>query len=333
MVNFKFYPFRYGTIGAYGPVAERIKVHCFFTKMNEKLFKESAVRVPSLQHLSEISRGLGLDIEESELGEYSDAIAKTLGDTYQRLYELPDPKLPVKYPRTPGFRPTAEENPFNAWYWCCDIKGAPSGKLQGKTVAIKDNTCVSGVPMMNGSHILRGFVPDVDATVVSRILDAGGHILGKAVCEDLCFSGGSFTSVTGPVLNPHSKTRMAGGSSSGSAELRWRKWKRAFQLYVLGKGITNDSQKRGLLLHTAGLDVQEVYFTLVPDGAETNYAETFKVLDDYFIPKANVPATNGVESHCNARAWRFSASLNKIYPYGAQEWNVNWINKTNISES
>ena len=63
----------------------------------------------------------------------------------------------------------------------------------------------------------------------------------------------------------------------------------AFQLYVLGKGITNDSQKRGLLLHTAGLDVQEVYFTLVPDGAETNYAETFKVLDDYFIPKANVP--------------------------------------------
>ena len=73
-----------------------------------------------------------------------------------------------------------------------------------------------------------------------------------------------------------------------SVSQRWRKWKRAFQLYVLGKGITNDSQKRGLLLHTAGLDVQEVYFTLVPDGAETNYAETFKVLDDYFIAKANV---------------------------------------------
>ena len=41
-----------------------------------------------------------------------------------------------------------------------------------------------------------------------------------------------------------------------SVSQRWRKWKRAFQLYVLGKGITNDSQKRGLLLHTAGLDVQ-----------------------------------------------------------------------------
>ena len=45
----------------------------------------------------------------------TEAISKTLGDTYQRLYELPDPKLPVKYPRTPGYRPSAEENPYNAW--------------------------------------------------------------------------------------------------------------------------------------------------------------------------------------------------------------------------
>ena len=104
-------------------------------------------------------------------------------------------------------------------YWRCDIKGASSGKLVGKTVAIKDNTCVAGVPMMNGSLTLEGFVPDVDATVVSRILDAGGHIVGKAVCENLCASGGSFTAATGPVVNPYNKTRMAGGSSSGSAAL------------------------------------------------------------------------------------------------------------------
>ena len=73
--------------------------------------------------------------------------------------------------------------------------------------------------MMNGSHTLEGFVPDVDATVVSRILDAGGHIVGKSVCEYLCCSGGSFTATTGPVVNPHNKTRMCGGSSSGSAAL------------------------------------------------------------------------------------------------------------------
>ena len=67
---------------------------------------------------------------------------------------------------------------------------------------------------------------------------------------------------------------------------QWRNCKRAFQFYVLGKGITNDPQKQGLLLHTAGLDVQEVYFTLAPDGAEKNNTGTFKALDDYFIPQA-----------------------------------------------
>jgi amidase len=60
-------------------------------------------------------------------------------------------------------------------------------------------------------------VPEVDATVVTRILDAGGTIVGKTVCEDLCFSGGSHTSKPLPVRNPHRPTHSAGGSSSGSA--------------------------------------------------------------------------------------------------------------------
>lgn len=118
-------------------------------------------------------------------------------------------------------------------YWRCDIKGAPHGKLQGKTVAIKDNTAVSGIPMMNGSHTLEGFVPDVDASVVSRILDAVGHIVGKAVCEDLRPSGGSCTSVTGPVLNPYDKTRMVkrlvfGICSFGKAKLATFRIEHAF---------------------------------------------------------------------------------------------------------
>ena len=53
------------------------------------------------------------------------------------------------------------------------------GVLSGKTVAIKDNVCVAGVPMMNGTSVLEGYVPDVDATIVTRILDAG-PIKGKA---------------------------------------------------------------------------------------------------------------------------------------------------------
>ena len=62
-------------------------------------------------------------------------------------------------------------------------------------------------------------MPDIDATIVNRILDEGGEIAGKAVCEYYCVSGGSHTSSTGPVQNPRKHGYTTGGSSSGSAAL------------------------------------------------------------------------------------------------------------------
>ena len=73
-----------------------------------------------------------------------------------------------------------------------------------------------------------------------------------------------------------------------SISQRWKKWKRSFQLYLAEKGIASTTQKRELLLHTAGLDVQEIYFTLVNEEIE-NCEGTLKVLDDYFVPKSNIP--------------------------------------------
>ena len=139
--------------------------------------------------------------------------------SYERLDQLVEPAPEVRYPRSGGYRPEPEENPLNAWYWRCGIKAAQEGPLSGKRIAMKDNVCVAGVPMMNGTATLEGYVPEVGATIVERILDAGGDIVGKAVCESLCFSGGSHTSDTGPVPNPHDRGRSAGGSSSGSAAL------------------------------------------------------------------------------------------------------------------
>src|SRR5919107_1018045 len=126
---------------------------------------------------------------------------------------------PVRYPRAAAQRPAPEDNPLGAWYVRTRIEGAPGGPLSGRTVAVKDNICVAGVPMMNGTATLEGYVPEADATVVERLLDAGATIVGKAVCESLCFSGGSHTSDTGPVRNPYDPTRSTGGSSSGSAAL------------------------------------------------------------------------------------------------------------------
>ena len=82
-------------------------------------------------------------------------------ESYRRIDQLPEPALPVHYARTGGYRPTAEENPLNAWYQKCSIKGAASGPLAGKRIAIKDNVCVAGVPMMNGSVGARGICPGI----------------------------------------------------------------------------------------------------------------------------------------------------------------------------
>ena len=176
------------------------------------------VRTPSLEQLSEIALEYGLDLSEADLQSFQGLVAGALASC-DRLDKLPEPALPVRHPRTPGHRARPEENPLNAWYWRCSIRGAGGGPLSGKRIAIKDNVCVAGVPMMNGSSVLEGYVPEADATIVTRILDAGGEITGKAVCEHLCFSGSSFTSDTGPVRNPHHPDFSAGGSSSGSAAL------------------------------------------------------------------------------------------------------------------
>src|SRR5207253_1262792 len=130
---------------------------------------------------------------------------------------MADPMPPVKYPRTPGYRPEGPENKYNAWYYKSEVQGAASGKVRGKRIALKDNVCLAGVPMMNGASTLEGYVPDVDATIVTRMLDAGGTIMGKVHCEYFCFSGGSHTSAAGPVQNPRKPGYSAGGSSSGSA--------------------------------------------------------------------------------------------------------------------
>lgn len=173
---------------------------------------------PTIAQLRESATELGMNPTDAYL-ESTQRIVTRLVESYQMLDTVPDELPEVRYPRTPGYRPQAAENPLGAWYVKTAIKGAEDGKLAGKRIAIKDSICVAGVPMMNGASVLEGYVPDIDATVVTRILDAGGEIAGKAVCEYFCVSGTSSTSATGAVHNPHKHGFSAGGSSSGSAAL------------------------------------------------------------------------------------------------------------------
>ena len=176
------------------------------------------VQAPTPEQLKALADDLGFAMSEADLTAFGELMRPSI-DAYNAVDRMAQELPPVKYPRTPGHRPSDQENPHGAWYVKTTIEGARDGKLKGKTVAIKDNVCIAGVPMMNGASTLEGYVPDVDATIVTRILDAGGTILGKAVCEYFCFSGGSHTSASGPVHNPHRRGHSAGGSSSGSAAL------------------------------------------------------------------------------------------------------------------
>ena len=176
------------------------------------------VKRPTPEQLRAVAEELGMTMSDADIASYL-AIMQPNFLAYDAIEAQPDYLPQVKYPRTPGYRPEGEENKYNAWYVKTTVKGAPGGKLAGKTVVLKDNVCLAGVPMMNGASILEGYTPDIDATIVTRILDAGGTILGKAHCEYYCFSGGSHTNATGPVHNPHRMGYSAGGSSSGSGAL------------------------------------------------------------------------------------------------------------------
>jgi amidase len=176
------------------------------------------VNRPTAEQLHAVAKDLGMSMSDADIASYL-AIMQPNFAAYDAVAAMPDYLPTVKYPRTPGYKPEGEENKYNAWYVKTTVKGAPAGKLAGKTVVLKDNVCLAGVPMMNGASTLEGYTPDIDATIVTRILDAGGTIVGKAHCEYYCFSGGSHTNAAGPVHNPHKHGYSAGGSSSGSAAL------------------------------------------------------------------------------------------------------------------
>jgi amidase len=177
-----------------------------------------SVQMPTPEQLRAVARECGLALDDASVESFR-ALLTTYVDGYNVVDAMPDEVPRVKYPRTPGYRPAAEENKFNAWYYKSSVKGAREGKLKGRTVVLKDNIMLAGVPMMCGAATLEGYVPNFDATIVTRILDAGGEIVGKAHCESFCLSGGSHTNATGAVHNPRKMGYSAGGSSSGSAAL------------------------------------------------------------------------------------------------------------------
>ncbi|KAI5834251.1 amidase signature enzyme [Schizophyllum commune Tattone D] len=171
--------------------------------------------------LREASQRLGLTIKEEETEDY----LKLMGQFKQSLdmvMSFPDHLPPVDYDVFPRYNirvPSDAENALKGWATKVSVSGRRGGCLEGKTICLKDNICLAGVPCQFGTDVVSDFVPSTDATIVTRILEAGGNIIGKATCENMSHGAASDSSPGRPVENPYAKGFSAGGSSSGCGAL------------------------------------------------------------------------------------------------------------------
>src|SRR2546428_11279365 len=110
------------------------------------------IQLPSLEELERIADHYGFNIPSDRMATFRGLIGHTLG-SYARLDELVEPSLTVKYPRQPGFRPPAEDNPLGAWYWKTGIHGAAGGAVAGQKSPHKGKLSRGGVASVKGTAV------------------------------------------------------------------------------------------------------------------------------------------------------------------------------------
>ncbi|MBP2329255.1 amidase [Kibdelosporangium banguiense] len=167
---------------------------------------------PSLKRIQQLADMLGVHLDEAEASIYREAAEEQLRAIHDFVRTPMDEQIPpVGFPgRTCGRIPTADEDPYDAWLWKCEFGGLQEGLLAGRTVGFKDHISVAGLPQTFASSAVDGLVSTCDATVVSRVLAAGGRVIGKNSMS------GFMDDLKHPV-NPHNPLHTTGGSSSGSA--------------------------------------------------------------------------------------------------------------------
>src|SRR5262245_32673293 len=178
------------------------------------------LRRPDVDEVAEYGRALGFDLTQTEARMIQARMMDTIAllETFDEL-RIDEKRPPLRFTdRDAGARPSAVDGPFAVFIRRCSVKGAATGPLAGKTVGLKDHVALAGVPLTFSSHMMDGYVPDFDATVVTRLLDAGATIVGKLKMEEFSWGGPGLSGVGdyGRPLNPHNRDHVTGGSSSGS---------------------------------------------------------------------------------------------------------------------
>lgn len=97
------------------------------------------------------------------------------------------------------------------------IKNGTNGKLAGMVIGIKDVLSIKDKPTTCSSNTLKNFNAIYTATAVQKLIDEDAIIIGKTNCDEFAMGSSNENSAFGTVLNPNDNTRVAGGSSGGSA--------------------------------------------------------------------------------------------------------------------
>jgi aspartyl-tRNA(Asn)/glutamyl-tRNA(Gln) amidotransferase subunit A len=97
--------------------------------------------------------------------------------------------------------------------------GEPLHAMAGVPIAVKDVMATQGLPTTCGSRILQGWVPPYDATLVTRLREAGMPILGKTNMDEFAMGSSTEHSAYGPSHNPWDLERIPGGSGGGSSSV------------------------------------------------------------------------------------------------------------------